>query len=114
VFFGQAGGTLAAGAGIWLTAPGSDTEYYVGDGIIDASIAVNDTIEGRAVEVIEGNDGNPASLQTWRIRYPYNDQRAGYFWVFGPANVPLLRSLVAAYTPADSDDLNTWPRNPFN
>jgi hypothetical protein len=106
---------LVAGGDVWLTVDGTETEYQVAIGKADSAIAVNDTIDGRAVEITEGSAGHPGSLVTMQIRYPYADRRAAYFWAaLGPPDMTLMRSMVAGITPMPADNLASWPSNPLS
>jgi hypothetical protein len=97
--------------GVWFTIGTGGPEYQVGVGPSDPSIAVNDTIQGRAVRVAPPANGNPALLE---IDYPY-DGRTAYFWVFyGPVDQAVFRSLIPAFAPAANENPQTWPSNPFH
>jgi hypothetical protein len=104
-------GSSSASGGVWFTIGADGPEYQVAVAKGDPSIAVNDTIEGRAVRVVQPTGGNSALLE---IDYPYDDQTA-YFWVFyGPLDQGVFRSLVAKFAPLPDDDPQAWPSNPFS
>jgi hypothetical protein len=97
-----------AAGGVWFTIGDGGPEYQVAVGKSEQPIVVNDTIEGRAVEVVE-----PTGNKTLEIRYPY-DGRTAYFWAFyGPVDPGVVRSLVAGFSPITDEDQHAWPRTPF-
>lgn len=97
-------GRWVASGGVWFTTRQGGPEYQVGVGSGADPGAANQTIEGRAVQVLGDRE----------IRYPY-DGRTAYFWAFdGPADGEVFRSLVAGFTPAAGEDPTAWPRSPFD
>jgi hypothetical protein len=109
-FTGEDAGRWSTSGGVWFTIGAGGPEYQVAVGKGDPSIAVNDTIQGRAVKVVQPTGGNPALLE---IDYPY-DGRTAYFWVYyGPMDQGVFRSLVAAFAPVPDGDPHTWPSSPF-
>ncbi len=104
-------GRWTASGGVWFTLAAGGPEYQVAVGTGGPSIAVNDTIEGRPVQVVQPTGGYPALLE---IDYPYGD-RTAYFWVFyGPLDEADFRSLVAAFVPIPDEHPRTWPSRPFS
>jgi hypothetical protein len=86
------------------------TEYYVGVGWPDTAPVPTETIGGRAVAVVPGD--NPPGTPP-RIEYPY-DGGVGYFFPFYTTLAdPFLRSLVPAFEPVNSTDPRDWPRSPL-
>jgi hypothetical protein len=106
-------GFWSASGQAWFQFGDGWPEYQVAVGR-GVPVVVNDTVDGRAVEVIRPTngspiDGSPASVQ---IRYSY-DRWTAYFWAFGPADEGVVRSLVAAFVPVTDRDQNYWPSSPF-
>jgi hypothetical protein len=93
---------------VWLRTAADSPEYQVAVGRSRSDLAVNDTIEGRAVQVVEPPAYSSAPPE---IRYPY-DGHTAYFWQFGTGPKEAFRSLVAAFTPVPGRDPDTWPGTP--
>jgi hypothetical protein len=105
----QDDGVTATPAGsVWLVTPGSSLEYQVSVGRSPSDLVVNDTIEGKGVQVVEPAAG---ALAYSEIRYPY-DGRTAYFWQFGTGPPAAFRAVVAAFTPVEGRDPNAWPGTP--
>jgi hypothetical protein len=103
------GVTTTAAGSAWVTTSDGGPEYLVSVGRNPQDIAVNDTIEGKAVQVVEPATGGS---QFPEIRYPY-DRRTAYFWQFGADPPAAFRAVVAAFTPVPGRDPNAWPRDPL-
>jgi hypothetical protein len=103
------GETVIAGGTTWVTLTEGGPEYQVSVGRSAADTVVNDTIGGRAVQVIPPPaDGSRPP----EIRYPY-DGRTAYFWQFAPFAPADLRSVAAAFVPVAGRDPAGWPTTPF-
>lgn len=99
-----ADGSVRTGGTVWFGEPGGP-EFQVSVGRSRSDTAVNDTVAGRAVQVVP--DGKPPE-----IRYPYDGVTA-YFWVFGTPLSDALRPVVAAFRPVSDPDPARWPASPF-
>jgi hypothetical protein len=104
------GVTATAAGTVWLVTTGSSLEYQVSVGRSRPDTAVNDTIEGKAVQVIDQPASSGATAPP-EIRYPY-DGRTAYFWQFGTGPPAAFRAVVAAFTPVAGRDPNAWPGTP--
>jgi hypothetical protein len=102
------GVTATAAGTVWLRQSAGGTEYQVAVGRSNPATVVDDTIEGRAVQVVEPPADGSAPPE---IRYPY-DGRTAYFWQFGAGPPAVLRALVAAFVPVPGRDPNAWPGTP--
>jgi len=102
------GVTATAAGSVWLRSTEA-TEYQVSVGRSRPDTAVNDTIDGKAVQVVQPPaDGSSPP----EIRYPY-DGRTAYFWQFGTGPPAVLRGLAAAFVPVPGRDPAAWPSTPF-
>lgn len=96
-------GRWVPAGGAWFTVGQDDMEYQVV--VVDKAdprVVVNDTVDGRAIEVFGPTE----------IRYPYAG-RTAYFWSFGAVRPEVLRSLAAAFLPVAEEDQRSWPSSPF-
>jgi hypothetical protein len=106
----QDSGRWVASGDVWFTLGTSGVEYQVSVGKTNPKVAVDDVIQGRAVQVTEGSENGTTYPE---IRYPYPGHTA-YFWAFyGPVDQTVYRSLVPAFRPVLDEDPHTWPSSPF-